>query len=179
MQVFRNSYLRLLALAVILVAVLGGLSLITTQGEWYGFVPPGEFHIIVKNGADVPIQGARFDLFGHGTTSPAYGWPIENYSQQRELLTDRQGIMVILLNPSHRPAGGSTWRLFWVFPFRTGGAQYDGMLTASGYRPQRFSLDELWRAEVTDENAPTTTIQINGRSVTLPVLHRVFTLKNK
>jgi hypothetical protein len=134
------------------VGVLGVLSW-ATQMHWKGSFGPGDWSICVRDNQGRPVPGvhveylsARDDRF---VTFPADGEVVgkeifDNYSGPDSVVSATDGI-IRLYNTRDRRYSGTEWRLFWIWPVRTGPAPRESRLRlfAGGYESVTVKTGDL------------------------------------
>jgi hypothetical protein len=75
--------------------------------------------------------------------------------------------------------GGTCWDLFRIFPECSGGSpEYEGEISASGYKTFRFSVQQIFDLAHAVNNTGSTSILLgNGEKVGMPIYQMSFVLK--
>jgi hypothetical protein len=163
---------------VILLACLGLISSKTTMGLWDGMFPSGEYHLKIQDKNGRPINGATLKIFEGGTKNVAFEYPIDNYLSEGSLVSNEQGVIVVLHKPRGFEFGGTCWSLYWVFPRCSDGPEFDFQISADGYKSINFSTHDLFEPAYNDRQIGYTTIELeSGESLRIPVFELMFTLE--
>jgi hypothetical protein len=164
-----------------LVAFAALASYLTTSHTWAGGFPSGEFRLKVVDPDGRPVPGAVLRVFRGGTTTPAFGYPLENHLAGQDLVGDDGGVVTAFRTQGGIQFGGTGWVLFWVIPVgdHVGdhGPRYDCEITAAGFRPLRFPLVRLFQSPFqTYDQFPKTTRRVSDEDFELKVYENTFTL---
>ena len=144
---------------------------------WDGAFPSGEYHLRILNQSGEPIDGAILNIYQG--KSQAFEYPFDNYLSENGLVSNEMGEIVITHAPRGLEFGGSGWLLFWVIPINMGSPKFSCEITASGYKPLRFSVRQVFETSYNNSNAPKKTVQINGNEVELRVFEQTVILKTE
>ena len=170
-----------LVAAVLFVMIMGCVafaSFRTTFGLWDGMFPSGEYHLKIQDKSGRPINGATLKVFEGGTKNVAFEYPIDNYLSEGDLVSNKQGVIVVLHKPQGFEFGGTCWSLYWVFPMCSNGPEFDFQISADGYKSINFSANDLFEPAYNDRNVGYTTIELeSGESLRIPVFELMFTLE--
>jgi hypothetical protein len=145
---------------------------------WDGAFPASEFHIRIQSNRSNPIQGAVMSVFASGMTNWAFGYPIDNYLSNRDLISDEQGMIIAIHEPQGIEFGGPCWEYLVFFERCSDDPKYDGQISADGYETLKFSLNELLFKPGTEKlKIGTTSFTFeNGEVAEIPIYEITFTL---
>lgn len=113
--------------AAVAVGLLALASFLTTQEDWDGGFPKGEFRIAIRDRDGRPVPGAVVRAYGATTGLPA----------------DADGRVTMAQPRGGFQFGGHRWRLFWAVPMGDQPPGYVWEVTAAGFRPHRVGWPEL------------------------------------
>lgn len=152
--------------------------LLITESMFDGFFPSGEYRLRITNESDEPVNGARLSIYKGNTQQLAFGYPIDNYGTEGDLISDESGWIVAL----HKPRGfefGGTCRHFLLIPVSCDATpHFNFLLTANGYRTMRFSEDDFFYPNPAREAIGTTSITLdNGQEEEIPVYELLYEMK--
>lgn len=158
--------------------LLAFLSYVTTSIQWDGGFPSGEFRIDVVDPSGRPVQGAVLNVYRSGTRELAEGYPLDDHTTGRELVSNETGRIVVLRRDGRLQFGGHAWRLFWLIRMGAQAPRFDCEITAEGFMPLSFPVNRLFDSPHRFyEDFPKTTIQEGGESIKIPVYEHTFTLE--
>lgn len=150
----------------------------TTTGLWDGAFPPGEYHLKIENELGDPIEGASLSIFDGGTKNFAFEYPIDNFLSAGNLISNEQGIIIALHRPRGFEFGGSCLYILWIIPMCSGSPEFNGQISAEGYRTIKFSLQELFDLAYNESSIGTSFVLLeNGEIAEMPIYEKTFTLK--
>jgi hypothetical protein len=172
----RSTVRRCVGFVALLVVLAVVASHVTTAYTWEGGFPSGEFRLKVVDPDGRPVPGAVLRVYRSGTSTPAYGYPLENHLSGQDLAGDDGGVVTAFRTRGGFQFGGTGWPLFWLIPVGGHGPSYDCELTAAGFRPLRFPLDRLFETLHTYDRSPKTTRRVDGEDIELKVYEHTFTL---
>ena len=132
--------------SILLLAACAIASFLTTMLTWDGGFPSGEFRLNIRDSTGAPIQGATLHVYEKGTRNPAFEYPIDNYLSGHDLTSDEQGQIVAVREYGGVGFGGFGFQLFWTIPIITPAPDYDCEITATGYKPIKFSIWRLFES---------------------------------
>jgi hypothetical protein len=163
-------------LAVSVLALLANASCIM---KWDGAFPSAVVPVLVTDSSGQPVPRAQLQVYDHRTREKAFGYPIDNFTEDSSLTTDDSGTLTAYHCSTGLEFGGTTWYLFGSIPIGARRPRYDCEIVAAGYKPVRFEVMELFQAPPGSyEDFPKTTIIIDGEPTELPVYgQRQFTLE--
>ena len=158
--------------------LLAFLSFLTTSVQWSGGFPSGEFQIDVVDSSGRPVEGAVLNVYRGGTRELAEGYPLDDHTTGRELVSSKTGRIVVLRRHGGSQFGGHAWMLFWFIRMGVQAPKFDCEITAEGFKPLRFSVNRLFDSDHKFyENFPKTTIEENGETIELSIYEHAFTLE--
>jgi hypothetical protein len=158
----RHLTRRLLVVAGIAAGAVGLLALasyVTTQQDWEGGFPKGEFRVTVRDPEGRPVPGAV----------------VRGYFAQTGLPVDADGRVTLTEVRGPLQFGGHQWHLFWAIPVGKRPPDYVWEVTADGYRPRRVESSKVYAAP-RPSREPTTTYRDGDRTVELPVYELTVTM---
>jgi hypothetical protein len=168
--------------AVPVLGLLAYASHFTTNHNWDGGFPRGEFRIDVRDPEGKPVPGAVLRCTRRDTGERVPGFLFDNRASEQEPVSDATSRIVAVQPSGPILFGGEAWWLFWVIPM---GAherpKFDYHITATGFKPLKFPLEQLYEPPFRDRNKlPTTKIVRNDfgteTEIELPVSEHTFTL---
>jgi hypothetical protein len=169
-----------IVLIIIFLMILAIVSYDRTGVIWNGSYPPAEFNLTIQNISGQPIEGATINIFRRGTRTPTFEYPIDNYLEMNSLVSDNQGLILIIHKPRGVEFGGFDWKLFWMIPISSGTPDFDYEISAIGYKPIRSSITQIFRVTYSyDGNATNKTIQVYGREIEIRIFEQKITLKKQ
>jgi hypothetical protein len=169
--------------AVPVLSALAYASYITTIHNWDGGFPRGEFRIDVRDPEGKPVPGAVLRCTSRRTGERVYGFLVDNRAPGQELVADATGRIVAVQPSGPILFGGEAWYLFWVIPMgEQERPKFDYHITAAGFKPLKFPLEQLYEPPFRDRNKlPTTKIVRNDFGteieIELPISEHTFTLE--
>lgn len=135
----------LLSIALVFLCCLGLVSILKTMGIAEGAFPSGEFELKIHDESGGLIEGAVLNIYEGGTRSPAFGYPIDNYSAQSKPTTNDLGLLKAIHKDRGFEYGGPSFGLYWLIPIDSPVPQFDCEITAEGYKPTVFPIDQLFK----------------------------------
>jgi hypothetical protein len=170
-----------LVAAVLFVMIMGCVafaSFRTTFGLWDGMFPSGEYHLKIQDKSGRPINGATLKVFEGGTKNVAFEYPIDNYLSEGGLVSNEQGVIVVLHKPRGFEFGGTCWNLYWVFAMCSDGPEFDFQISADGYETIKFSTTDFFEPAYHNRSSGNTTVTLErGENVQIQIYELVFTLE--
>lgn len=167
----------------LVIFVLAIVSLCSTFAIGEGAFPDGEFHLQIKDLAGKPIQGAVLNIYKGGGKEHAFGFPFYNYSSENSLVSNVDGEIIVTHIARGMEFGGPILRLFWIIPIGSETPRFTCQVTAEGYRPYRFSSEQLFKiardAHDDDQVEPMNTIQVDGIDFRIKTFEKLIVLKEK
>ena len=118
--------------------------LIFSMSTFDGAFPAGEYHFVITNKENKPVVGAQMQVFKAGTQRPAFGYPIDNYLSNRDLISNEAGLIIAIHKSRGLEVGGGCVQFLIVFKKCSEIPRYDLVITADGYKPIQFSDDVIY-----------------------------------
>jgi hypothetical protein len=174
-----NRPLKLLAIVVAIVSVLGLASYVMTFRHWDGGFPSGEFHLDVRDPLGMPVQAAVLRVYRAGTEELAFDYPLDNHVATRELASDKSGRITAIRKHGGLQFGGHEWDLFWIIRIGEGKVpKYNCEITAAGFKPLKFGLGRLFESpHQSYSDFPKTKLTVHGEEIEVPIYEHIFTLE--
>jgi hypothetical protein len=161
---------------VAIVAFLALASYLTTTTSWSTDFASGEFRLNIQEANGKPIKGAYLRIYHAGSDRLAFGFPLDNHVEGRDLVSDENGqVTAFRADSAHR--AGKAWTLFWVLPIGGEAPDYECEIGSGSHVPYRFAFDLLFKTPMTAlSDLPRTRLNVDGRQVDVPVFERSFSL---
>ena len=144
-----------------------------------GFFPSGEFRFKITNNANEPLKGASLSIFEGGSQNSAFEYPIDNYSTERDLISDESGLIIAIHKPRGFEFGGACQHFLIVFVLRCDETpKYYFVITADGYKTIRFSDEVIYDLARNRDVIGTRKVTLeNGQEEEIPVFELVYVLE--
>jgi hypothetical protein len=139
-----NRCLKIDAIVVGVVALLGVVSYFDTHTIWDGGFPAGEFRVNVCGPDGKPIKGASLRVYHGGTRDLAFSYPLDNHVDGKGIISDENGRITAIRKEGGLQFGGHSRYLFWVIEIKDKGPEFDGEIIAEGFQPLRFRINDLF-----------------------------------
>ena len=164
------------SILIVLLLVLAFASIETTGVIWDGGFPSAEFRLIVLDENSQPIQGAILHVYEHKKRELAFKYPLDNYTSDRDLVSDKDGSIVTFHVSRGMEFGGLDWKLFWIFPIGRGAPEFDCEITAAGYKSYKFGFARLYKTSSDPKELPVSKVTVDGKTRALPIYNHTFAL---
>src|ERR1043166_2121533 len=164
------------SILIVLLLVLAFASIETTGVIWDGGFPSAEFRLIVLDENSQPIQGAILHVYEHKKRELAFKYPLDNYTSDRDLVSDKDGSIVTFHVSRGMEFGGLDWKLFWIFPMGRGAPEFDCEITAAGYKSHKFGFGRLYKTSSDPKELPVSKVTVDGKTRALPIYDHTFAL---
>ena len=171
--------MRIAATVIGVVALSGVASYFGTLRNWDGGFPAGEFRVNVQGPDGKPIEGAALRIYHGGTRDLAFNYPLDNHVDGKGIISDENGRITAIRREGGLQFGGNKRYLFWMMEIKDKGPpQYDGEITAEGFQPLKFRINELFKSPHRFyEEFPKTQRDVDGNKIELPNYEHAYTLK--
>jgi len=152
---------------------------------WDGGSPSNQFRLRVTDSKGVPITAASLSVVTK-SNEPAYGYPIEEFSEESQPQADDSGTIVVH-HTGGVEFGGSYTLLFgfirWPPSWLDTHPEYYLHITAQGYRKKSLRYGDLINYECTVDTSPKVIRQVEQRGeivdVSYGVVEKMVVLKRK
>jgi hypothetical protein len=157
-----NKVFILFLFVVTFIISLGMISAKTTESVEVSFYTLGEYHLYIQNENGEPIEEAVLNVFEKNTNNLAFKFPVDNYSAENDLVSNKEGTIIAVHIPKGFEMGRGCYNLFWVHaicsPYEP---DFYFKISADGYQSIQFPINTLFDNPAYDS-------QSNG-NVTLPL----------
>jgi hypothetical protein len=173
--------LAIILIGLILLGILISASYVTTAAYGDDFLPPAEYLLHIEDEAGQPINGAILHTYIGDAETRVDRYPLEGYViDYASNQSNADGVIIIDHLPKHMEMDSEAWALLWVFPIFKENKDYTGEITANGYKPLRFPLDQLIEVVVRNPfNRQTAKFTMNGDELKLPIYELRLTLQKQ
>ncbi|GAA5496325.1 hypothetical protein Rhal01_02508 [Rubritalea halochordaticola] len=163
--------------AGVCLALLAGLSYLSTSAFWDGSYPAGIYEVRLIDSDGKPIQNQPVRLINSYDDSISYGYPVHNFSMDTPLITDEHGIVTLIRPESGLEFGGERWKLFWIFEFGSKGPNFL-IEVNTDHGPATANFRDIFETPSLAE-VQSRTLKFDDEQQTLPVLNNTVLCRSK